>query len=141
MDHKGVENSHLRSIYCSLRTLSAPHLCFCPCVLMNGILVKIFATALAFSQVTTRPDAVKTHFDPAQDQVEVVRLLQAGCAHIREVFKIEEISLDDLITTAMDDPQAMSGGIKALHGLKFDELFTAYRQFCKNETVEQSSID
>jgi penicillin-binding protein 1A len=108
---------------------------------MNVILVKIFATALALSQVTARPDAVKTHFDPAQDQVEVVRLLQAGCAHIREVFKIEEISLDDLITTAMDDPQAMSGGIKALHGLKFDELFTAYRQFCKNETVEQSSID
>src|SRR6266581_8817126 len=108
---------------------------------MNVILVKIFATALALSQVTTRPDAVKTHFDPAQDQVEVVRLLQTGCAHIREVFKIEEISLDDLITTAMDDPQATSGGIKALHGLKFDELFTAYRQFCKNETVEQSPVD
>src|SRR5437867_8530494 len=108
---------------------------------MNGILVKIFATALAFSQVTTRPDAVKTHFDPAQDQVEVVRLLQAGCAHIREVFKIEEIGLDDLITTAMDDPQAMSSGIKVLHGLKFDELFTAYRQFCRNETVEHSPVD
>ncbi len=108
---------------------------------MNGILVKIFATALAFSQVTTRPDAVKTHFDPVQDQVEVIRLLQAGCAHIREVFKIEDINLDDLIKTAMDDPQAMSGGIKALHGLKFDELFTVYRQFCKNETVAHSPVD
>ena len=108
---------------------------------MNGILVKIFATALAFSQVTTRPDAVKTHFDPVQDQAEVIRLLQAGCAHIREVFKIEDINLDDLIQTAMDDPQAMSGGIKALHGLKFDELFTVYRQFCTDETVSHSPVD
>jgi penicillin-binding protein 1A len=108
---------------------------------MNTILVKIFATALAFSQVTTRPDALKTQFDPVQDQVEVVRLLQAGCAHIREVFKIEDINLDDLITTAMDDPQAMSGGIKAVHGLKFDELFTVYRQFCNNETVAHSPVD
>ena len=108
---------------------------------MNGILVKIFATALAFSQVTTRPDAVKTQFDAAQDQVEVVKLLQAGCAHIREAFNIEDINLDDLIKTAMDDPDAMSGGIKALHGLKFDELFTVYRQFCGNETVAHSPID
>jgi penicillin-binding protein 1A len=97
--------------------------------------------ALALSQVTTRPDAVKTQFNPAQDQAEVVSLLQAGCAHMRKVFAIEDINLDDLITTAMDDPQVMSGGIKALHGLKFDELFTAYRQFCKNETVEHSPVD
>ena len=108
---------------------------------MNAILVKIMATALAFSQVTTRPDAVKTQFDAAQDQVEVVKLLQAGCAHIREAFNIEDINLDDLIKTAMDDPDAMSGGIKALHGLKFDELFTVYRQFCGNETVAHSPID
>jgi penicillin-binding protein 1A len=108
---------------------------------MNVILVKIFATALALSQVMTRPDAVKTQFNPAQDQVEVINLLQAGCAHMRKVFAIEDINLDDLITTAMDDPQVMSGGIKALHGLKFDELFTAYRQFCKNETVEHSPVD
>ncbi len=108
---------------------------------MNAILVKIFATALALSQVTTRPDAVKTQFNPAQDQAEVVSLLQAGCAHMRKVFAIEDVNLDDLITTAMDDPQVMSGGIKALHGLKFDELFTAYRQFCKNETVEHSPVD
>src|ERR1700694_1348742 len=108
---------------------------------MNPILVKIFATALALSQVTTRPDAVKTQFDRVRDQAEVVQILQAGCAHIRKVFDIESINLDDLITTAMDDPQAMSGNIKALHGLKFDDLFTSYRQFCKNETVASSPVD
>ena len=112
-----------------------------PVQLMNIILVKIFATALALSQVVTRPDAVKTQFTPAQDQAEVISLLQAGCAHMRKLFAIEDINLDDLITTAMDDPQVLSGGIKALHGLKFDELFTAYRQFCKNETVEHSPVD
>ena len=31
---------------------------------MEAILVKVFATALALSLVTTNPDAVKTHFDP-----------------------------------------------------------------------------
>jgi len=108
---------------------------------MNAILVKIFATALALSQVTTRPDAVRTQFDPVRDQAEVVGLLQAGCAHIRKVFDIEDIKLDDLISTAMDDPQAMSGSIKALQGLKFDDLLTAYRQFCKNETVQHSPVD
>src|SRR6266496_3317388 len=112
-----------------------------PVHLMNIILVKIFATALALSQVTTTRDAVKTQFTPAQDQAEVISLLQAGCAHMRKLFAIEDINLDDLITTAMDDPQVMSGGIKALHGLKFDELFTAYRQFCRNETVEHSPVD
>ena len=32
---------------------------------MDTILVKIFATALALSEVTTQPQAVKTHFDKA----------------------------------------------------------------------------
>ena len=35
---------------------------------MNAVLIKIFATALALSQVTTRPDAVKTQFDPVGDR-------------------------------------------------------------------------
>jgi penicillin-binding protein 1A len=108
---------------------------------MNPVLVKIFATALALSQVTTEPDAVRTQFDPVTDQAAVVQLLQNGCAHIRKVFDIESINLDDLITTAMDDPQAMSGSIKALNGVSFDNLFTAYKQFCKNETVAQSPVD
>jgi penicillin-binding protein 1A len=108
---------------------------------MNAILVKIFATALALSQVATQPGAVKTQFDPARDQEQVVQILRAGCAHIRKAFDIEDVNVDELIATAMDDPQALSGGIKALHGLKFEELFTAYRQFCKNETVEHSPVD
>jgi penicillin-binding protein 1A len=35
---------------------------------MDLILVKIFATALALSEVMTQPQDVKTHFDPAADQ-------------------------------------------------------------------------
>jgi hypothetical protein len=34
---------------------------------METILVKIFAVALALSQVTTTPDAVKTQFDRASE--------------------------------------------------------------------------
>ena len=108
---------------------------------MNVVLIKIFATALAFSQVATRPDAVKTQFDPVQDRAEVSQLLSAGCAHMRKTFDIENINLDDLISTAMDDPKALTGDTPAFRGINFSDLLTAYRQFCKNETVENSPVD
>ena len=108
---------------------------------MNVILIKIFATALAFSQVTARPDAVKTEFDPVTDRAEVAQLLSAGCAHMRKSFDIEEINLDDLIATAMEDKDALGGEIKALKGLSITDLYAAYRQFCKNERVENSPVD
>ena len=41
---------------------------------MDSLLVKMFATALALSQVT-RSGAIKTEFDPVHDQPEVVQLL------------------------------------------------------------------
>jgi penicillin-binding protein 1A len=107
---------------------------------MNPILVKIFATALALSEVTTQPQAVKTHFDPVQDQAEVVQILRAGCAHMRQAFDIESINLDELIATALDDPTAV-GSIKAFHGINFADLNTAYHQFCKNESVANPVVD
>ena len=107
---------------------------------MNAILIKIFATALALSQVTTRPDAVKTHFDPTADRDEVVHILRDGCAHMRKAFDIEDINLDDLISTAMADPEAASG-IKSFHGLDFTQLQAAYRQFCGNEPVDNATFD
>ncbi|HEY6255369.1 MAG TPA: transglycosylase domain-containing protein [Xanthobacteraceae bacterium] len=108
---------------------------------MDALLVKIFATALTLSQVTTAPEAIKTQFDRVQDQGKVVTLLQAGCAHMRKAFDIEDLNLDDLIATAMEDPQGMTGGIAAFRGINFSDLFTAYKQFCKNETVAQSPFD
>jgi 1A family penicillin-binding protein len=108
---------------------------------MEAILVKVFATALALSQVATRPDTIKTQFDPVQDQAEVVQLLGAGCAHMRKAFDIENIDLDDLIATAMTDTRASANEIKGFRGLKFDELLQAYRQFCKNEPTEKSVVD
>src|SRR6266436_4712763 len=101
---------------------------------MESILVKIFATALALSQVMTAPDAVKSRFDRAQDQELVAQLLRAGCAHMRKAFDIEDINLEDLIATAMDDPQAV-GENKVFRGINFVDLQTAYREFCKNEKV------
>jgi len=108
---------------------------------MDTFLVKIFAMALSLSQVTARPEAVKTHFDPVADRGEVVQLLRAGCAHMRKAFDIEDLNLDDLITTAMDDPQALTGEVKALRGLNFGDLHKAYRQFCKDETVADAAVD
>src|SRR5215510_10308895 len=108
---------------------------------MNLILVKMFATALALAQVTTRPDSLKIEFDPINDQAEVVQLLKNGCAHMRKAFDIEDLNLDELISTALTDPQAVAGEIKAFRGINFDYLHIAYRQFCSNETVENSPFD
>ncbi len=108
---------------------------------MDSILVKVFATALTLSQVTTHPDSVKTQFDPVKDQDEVVQLLRDGCAHMRQAFDIELINLDDLISTAMDDPKTLGADIKALHGLNFADLNTAYHQFCKNEKIDTPIVD
>src|SRR5579863_4140542 len=108
---------------------------------MDMILVKIFATALALSEVMTQPQAVKTHFDPAQDRAEVVQILRNGCAHMRAAFDIESINLDDLIATALDDPKALGASAKAFHGINFADLNTAYKQFCKNENVDNPVVD
>jgi penicillin-binding protein 1A len=108
---------------------------------METILVKIFATALALSQVTTTPDAIKTQFDRVRDQEQVAELLHAGCTHMRKAFDIEDINLEDLIATALDDPQAVTGENKAFRGINFADLQTAYRQFCKNEKIAVPAVD
>jgi penicillin-binding protein 1A len=107
---------------------------------METLLVKIFAAALALSQVTTAPDVVATRFDRVANQVHVAALLRAGCTHMRKAFDIEDINLDELIATAMDDPQAI-GESKAFHGINFADLLTAYREFCKNEQVPIPAVD
>src|SRR3974377_1873610 len=103
---------------------------------MATILVKIFATALALSEVMTEPQAVKTHFDPVADRNQVVEILRAGCAHMKQAFDIESINLDDLIAAALDDPKAVGADVKAFHGLNFKDLNTAYHQFCKSESED-----
>jgi penicillin-binding protein 1A len=108
---------------------------------MESLLAKIFATALALSQVTTSPDAVKTQFDRSRDEDEVAQLLRAGCTHMRKAFDIEDINLEDLIATAMDDSQAIADENKAFRGINFADLETAYRQFCKNEQVPVPAVD
>jgi penicillin-binding protein 1A len=108
---------------------------------MDMILVKIFATALALSEITTQPQAVKTQFDVVKDRAEVVRILRDGCAHMRQAFGIESINLDDLISTALNDPKAVGADIKAFHGINFADLNIAYHQFCKNESVANPVVD
>src|SRR5205085_11912576 len=80
-------------------------------------------------------------FDPVTDQPEVVQLLKNGCAHMRKAFDIEDLNLDDLIETALQDPQTVAGEIKAFRGINFDDLHIAYRQFCGKGDVEKSPFD
>ena len=108
---------------------------------MEPLLVKIFAIALALSQVTTTPDAVKTQFDGKRDQEQVTGLLRAGCTHIKKVFDIERINLDDLIATALDDPQATANENKVFRGINFVDLQGAYRRFCTDQNVTHEAVD
>lgn len=108
---------------------------------MDTLLVKIFATALTFSQVATAPDRLKTEFDPISDRQQVIDLLRAGCAQMRKAFDIEDLNVDDLIATAMDDPEALAGGHAAFRGINIKDLHVAYRQFCKNEAIANSPVD
>jgi penicillin-binding protein 1A len=108
---------------------------------MDLILVKIFATALALSEVMTQPQDVKTHFDAVAEQDKVVQTLRAGCAHMRKAFDIESINVDDLISTALEDQKAVGTGIKAFHGINFADLNVAYHRFCKNENVGDAVVD
>ena len=108
---------------------------------METVLVKILAVVLALSQVSTRPDEVRTHFDSTADRAQVLELLRGGCAHMRKVFEVEDLALDDLVETALADPKALTSDIKAFHGINFADLGTTYRQLCKNETPDPSPID
>src|SRR5687768_2467695 len=108
---------------------------------MSSILVKIFATALTLSQVTVQPDSIRTSFDPQADKPRVEQILKDGCAHFRRAFDIEDLNLDELISTAMEDPQAIAGDVKVLQGISFGDLHVSYRQFCKGEAVETSPVD
>jgi len=108
---------------------------------METLLVKIFATALALSQVATVPDAVKIRFDRTEGRQQVVDLLRAGCAHMRRAFDIEDVNLEVLIATALDDPLATAGDSEIFRGINFSDLHTAYRQFCKNENLDVPAVD
>ena len=108
---------------------------------METVLVKILAVVLALSQVSTRPDAVRTRFDRTADQAQVLALLRDGCAHMRKVFEVEDLPLDDLVDTALADPKALTSDIKAFHGINFADLGTTYRQLCKNENPDPSPVD
>jgi hypothetical protein len=108
---------------------------------MDILLAKIFATAVVFSQVATAPAQLKTSFDENGDQPQVSQLLRAGCAHMRKAFDVEDLNLDDLIETAMEDVDAFSNDQVILRGINIKQLHVAYRQFCKNEDVSDSAID
>jgi hypothetical protein len=102
---------------------------------------------LALSQITTAPDTVKTQFDRGRDQEQVAQFLRDGCTQMHKAFDIEDVNLDDLIATAMDDPQALAGDNKAFRGItsqiyrrppgSFAEEKASAR---RSSTLEKSSI-
>jgi membrane carboxypeptidase/penicillin-binding protein len=109
---------------------------------MESVLVKILAVVLAFSQVAAWPNEVlHTHFDAIADRNQVVELLRSGCGHMRKVFEVEDLALDDLVETALADPKALSSDTKAFRGINFADLKTTYEEFCKNQNPDPAPVD
>jgi hypothetical protein len=106
---------------------------------MSLFLIKILATALAIGQATTRPDAVRTEFDPVKEQKEVVQILRESCAHMRKTFDLESIDIDDLLETALSDPKAVDA--RTFRGIDLGEVQTAYKEFCNGGAAQTSAID
>ena len=108
---------------------------------MATFLVKLLAVLLALSQVTTAPDAINAQFDRTRDQEQVAGLLRAGCMHMRKVFDIEGINLDDLVSTAFDDPHATARENHLFRGISLVDLHGAYREFCGERKIIGQVID
>ena len=108
---------------------------------MATFLVKLLAVLLALSQVTTAPDAINTQFDRTRDQEQVAGLLRAGCMHMRKVFDIEGVSLDDLVSTVFDDPHATAQENHLFRGISLVDLHGAYREFCGEQRIIGQAID
>ena len=64
-------------------------------------------------------------------------MLRKGCTHMRRAFEIEDFNLDDLVATAMDDPEARSAKFK---GVSFAEMHDAYNAVCKEAGASCRSI-
>src|SRR5512141_2984670 len=107
---------------------------------MNLLLLKIFATALAIGQATTRPEIVRTEFDAVSDRQVVVQILRDSCTHMRKAFDIEAIDLDELPDIALADPKAV-GGARVFRGIDLVEVQKAYKEFCSGEAAPPSVID
>ena len=62
-------------------------------------------------------------------------------ARLRKVFDIEGINLDDLISTAFDDPQAIAHENFLFRGINFRDFQAAYRQFCSDKEIVLQAFD
>lgn len=61
--------------------------------------------------------------------------------HMRKLFGVEGINLDDLISTAFDDPQAIAHENLLFRGINFRDFQAAYRQFCSDKEIVLQAID
>ncbi|HLQ90748.1 MAG TPA: glycosyl transferase, partial [Xanthobacteraceae bacterium] len=60
---------------------------------------------------------------------------------MRKAFDVEDLNLDDFIEVAMEDLKGLAGAERSFRGIDFNDLRTAYRQFCKMEALPGSVID
>ena len=102
---------------------------------METLLVKIFATALALSQVTTDAGRGEDRVRP-RPRSAAGGAAAAGRLHpYAQGLRYREHQPRRADRHRDGRPAGAIGEIKAFRGINFADLQTAYRQFCKNETV------
>ncbi len=121
--------------------------------MMNALVVKVLAVGLTLSQLFTQsPEKFKESFDPIADQAEVAKLLSAGCVYVNKQFEIENINFEAIFAMlngqggvksdilGEKQPTEKSYVDKLIDDLDPTTMYAAYRQFCKDETVENSPV-
>jgi len=89
-----------------------------------------FRTALTFSQVATAPDAVKPSSIRPRTRSRWSAVAR-GCAQMRKAFDIEDLNVDDLIATAMDDADAIASGHAAFRGINIKDCTPPIGNFAR----------
>lgn len=134
---------------------------------MNVLIVKILAVGITLSQLFNKPpEQFKTSFDPVADQAQVEQILRDGCGTFVKEFKAEKLDFDFLFDLMLGNAtsekekaeraQAEANAVSAattpgqaapetfasqlMKAIDLPALQAAYKQFCKNEKVENSPI-
>jgi penicillin-binding protein 1A len=135
---------------------------------MNPLVLKMLAVGMTVSQLYTKPvEQFRTHFDPQSEQKEVTQILNAGCGFVTKELGAESMKIDVILNLIMkniesakskannvpadvvddeiegvvkENKSAPNATDRIMAKLDFTTLNHAYKQICKGESIENSSV-
>jgi 1A family penicillin-binding protein len=112
---------------------------------MTPFLIQLLAMGLVASQVFTKPDQVRTHFDPRTSTAIATTLLKDGCRMVTGQFKDArfnpEVLLEAMRTDAESATESTGTTAKIFKSIDFGGILNAYRYFCKGDKSVADKID